>query len=152
MRILNKLIYISFIVFLPFILLNCSDSEKKMPVSPIFSDVENIQIGQTATDFTFYLPEDVYYAVLGVFDVEIETQGNTIINELDFEGGNRTGLSGFTRSGVPKNMIWHYEDSQNDFSQTVKYIPQNVVDHWAVWGYDRYGNLTHASGQLTVSP
>ncbi len=147
---INLFIAAGFLLFM-----NCGGEEKSVPTSPIFSDVETIEIGQDGSKFTYYLPSDVAFAVLGVFssvNIEIESDGRAVKDD-NLIGGSRTGMPSWGRSDVLKSNLYNYNPSTYDFNGSSPYsLPAGTGYYWAIWGYDKYGNLTHASGKLKVSP
>lgn len=143
------------------VLLNCGGDEEEQPKSPIFSDVEiitlytpdAIEISSADTSnfkFTFCLPSEVSYAVLGIFysAVPIETNGNTFTNPDNLIAGSRTGLTGWGRGEVSASNLYEF-DNIDDFNENKPFSLSGTY-HWAVWGYDKWGNLTHASEQWEV--
>jgi hypothetical protein len=128
------------------------------PSNPIFSDVERIELqlpgsgagANAGTNFQFDAPSEVRYLVLAVFTAPIQVQGSRIVNEPAWAYGSRSGLSGFSRSSVQAGMFYQYDPLQKDYN-TVQAAPVGGVYYWAVWGYDKWGNLTHASPQWQVS-
>lgn len=119
--------------------------------STIFPDVERIDnLNYSGGNFTYYAPEEVKYLVLGIFTDTIETDPDTMTITTTIRGGQRTGL-GMTRSSVTSAELYEYSYGIKNFDIGSPYALPNPF-HWAVWGYDEYGNLTHASSEEIDSP
>jgi len=147
MKRIISILHIAVLLFVVSICMSCDAvPEDQEPV--IFDDVERIELdGYDSTRFTFDVPNGVSTVVLGVFHNTIQTQGQTILNEVDFAGGNRTGLPGYVKGEVNKSALYEYDPGTKDFDPTLSYNT-NGSYWWAVWGYDSDGNLTHASEQV----
>lgn len=127
------------------VLFNCGTSEKEEPQSLIFSELEEItNCSYGAGTFHYYLPPEVAYAVLGIFTNNIIGESGVITNEDDFKAGSRTGR-GMGRESVTASNIWTYDKDTNDFTYSLYGGAANL--YWGVWGYDKYGNLTHSSSK-----
>ena len=124
------------------------------PSTPIFSDVERIELtspphngsGVSPVVFQFDAPSEVSYLVLALFDAQIQVVGSRIVNEGSFSYGSRSGLSGFSRSSISSDDLYSYDPVGNDLAGAPG-PPAAGTYYWAVWGYDKWGNLTHASPQ-----
>lgn len=150
MKLIFKISIFVLILIFP-VLISCGDSEEDMPTSPIFSDVKSISIEWEDPDFTYYLPEEVEYAVLGIFSENIETSGDAITNEDEFLAGSMTDLDGWSRSRVSSTDVYTYDNATSNFTSN-KYTLSTGTDYsWAVWGFDKYMNLTHASGCESIT-
>ncbi|HMB19571.1 MAG TPA: hypothetical protein VKQ10_00760, partial [Spirochaetota bacterium] len=100
MKRIISILHIAVLLFAVSTWLSCDAvPEEQEPV--IFDDVERIELdGYIGGTFYFDVPNGVSTIVLGVFNDEIKTQGQTILNEVDFAGGNRTGLPGYVKGEV----------------------------------------------------
>jgi hypothetical protein len=129
------------------------------PANPIFSDVERIDLvlpttsANGSTSFQFDAPSEVANIVIGVFSSPILVNGDRIVNEGAFQFGSRSGLAGFSRSAVRASDFYGYNLATHDFDTSVPFaaVPSTGLRYWAVWGYDKWGNLTHASPQWSVT-
>lgn len=156
MKFIWKLI-ILYISFLSIILTGCGGSESSQPESLIYSNVKSITLYgpadgdpiTSADEFTYYIPGDVHVAVLGIFANEIETSGDTFVNADDLLAGSRTGLTGWTTGSVSAGQLYEF-DGVDDFDPASTFNTPGTY-HWAVWGFDKYGELTHASPQREVT-
>ena len=124
--------------------------EEQGPV--IFDDVERIELdGYISGTFYFDVPNGVSIVVLGVFNDEIKTQGQIILNEINFKAGSRTGLDNYVKGQVADTELYFYDPVTNDFDPDPPSYSTGGLHYWAVWGYDSDGNLTHASEQQPVT-
>lgn len=158
MKFSNKLFPV-FIIAASVLIINGCAKENENPTSPIFSGVEVINITRPNSGvslgtggFIWDVPDDVEYMVLGIFSAPIQTSGKTITNMNQCLGGSRTGLTGFERGQLLKSNIRSYSQTTNDFLDDAGANIVTTTRYWAVWGYDKYMNLTHASPCYTVIP
>jgi hypothetical protein len=87
-------------------------------------------------EFLFYPSEDVEYIVIGFFNSPIVTRGKRIVNMDNMEGGSCSGQSGFTRSRVPDNALYVYDQASMFFTGLAgAYVPSGTM-YWAVWGFN----------------
>src|SRR6056297_2809553 len=101
MKRIISILHIAVLLFAVSTWLSCDAvPEDQEPV--IFDDVERIELdGYDGTTFTFGVPNEVSTVVLGLFlNERIQTQGQNILNEVDFAGGTRTGLPGYVKGEV----------------------------------------------------
>lgn len=149
---ITSILYILFLILVLSLYTGCNPvTEDQGPV--IFDDVERIELdGYSGGTFYFGVPKGISIVVLGLFDAEIETQNQTILNEGNFFGGTRTGLDGYVKGMVDSDKLYYYDDTLNDFDSSSFILSITSGTYWwAVWGYDANGNLTHASEQISVS-
>jgi hypothetical protein len=148
------------------LILGCGETPPEPPTSPIFDDVEKIDlitplddddhsttISASSIDFLFDIPSDVKYVMVGIFTEDIDVVGDKIVNDTDCVAGSRSGLSGFSRSSIPAANMRVFNPASGDFTattfaSTVSGSTDNY--YWAVWGYDEGQNLTHASPRWRV--
>ncbi len=116
--------------------------------STIFPDVERIDIIDfNGTTFSYYAPKEVKYLVLGIFDGNISVNTDTMtIDDYNLLGGSHSGI-GMGRGSVTTANIYFYDPATKNFNSIVMTIGAVTGTCWAVWGYDEFGNLTHASQQ-----
>jgi hypothetical protein len=154
----SKELFPVLIVAVAVLIFNSCAENKTNPTSPIFSDVEVIEITRPdsggslgTTGFIWDVPDEVEYMVLGIFSSVIQVSGKTIINMDKCYGGGRTGLAGFERGQLLTSNIHQYDQNTGDFNPA---LSAGILSpsYWAVWGYDKYMNLTHASPCYTVIP
>lgn len=133
-------------------MLYCAAEEEKIS-APIFSGVEEIHIDQSGTTFYYDVPAEVKYVVLGIFSSQPTTDGDRISDDsiLTWTSGSRTKLDLFGRSSVLKSNVYFFNTSTLDYNTSSTTTAVNG-HYWAVWGYDKWGNLTHSSGTTTVHP
>lgn len=115
--------------------------------STIFPDVERIDnLDFNGTTFSYYAPKEVKYLVLGIFDGDISVNTDTMtIDDTNLLGGSHSG-TGMGRGSVTTTNIYYYDPATKNFNSNL--MPNTVNGTcWAVWGYDEFGNLTHASEQ-----
>ncbi|TAL31331.1 MAG: hypothetical protein EPN93_17870 [Spirochaetes bacterium] len=148
------------IISVALILTGCQPQPEEQPSTLIFSGVESIELVMPLNNtdlsanggkFTFNLPSEVEFAVIAVFDSTIQTDQKTIINEGNYRAGNHTTLPGFTRDSVDQSDLYVYDPSTNDVDETNSFTPLGITYHWAVYGYDSNGELTHASPQRSFT-
>ncbi len=142
MKYINKLL----IIFILAILTGCNGAANTKTQIPIFSNVGIIGVNYSDSQFIIDLPDTVSYAVLGIFNSEIEADDeNKTVDDGNLIAGSRTGLSGYARNRVSVNNLFTYDAARNDFTNT-RFTPVTGTEYcWAVWGFDQWGNLTHAS-------
>ncbi len=118
--------------------------------TPIFDDVELVSASYSYSGetFTYSFPDEVVYIVLGVFNAPIETDGKIITNMNNLKAGSRTGHAGFFRNSLSKTALYTF--SGNDFT-TTQYTTGTNNGYCAVWGYDKWGTLTHASNSFSCN-
>ncbi len=107
----------------------------------------------TGESFQFTVPEDMKFGVIGLFGASIVVDEYSILmTNSDWLYGNRTGLSGYTAGTVPANAVYSVNTEKTDFDASgFANVPANSTVFWAVWGYDKYGNLNFASESRQVT-
>jgi hypothetical protein len=120
------------------------------PGTPIFAETELMDASYSEGQFYFSPSRDVEYIVLGIFNSPIVTSGKRIVNMHDVEGGSCTGQSGFTRSQVPEDSLYLYNDTLKCFTGSPGgYDPYGTM-HWAVWGFNADWVIINSSKQITT--
>jgi hypothetical protein len=144
------------------------EPEEPPPTTPIFSGVEKIELQapwpppndtwsyiSNSISFQFDIPSVVEYVVLALFTASIDVSGKTITNPNAWVAGNRSGLSGFSTSSTRADNLFPFDLGSGDFDTSLgNYTPSPPFPqtfYWAVWGYDQWGNLTHASPQWSLT-
>ena len=103
---------------------------------PIFSDTEHMAARIDENDYLFFPSEEVEYIVIGLFNSPIATSGKSITNMDDMEGGSCTGQTGFTRSSVPMDSLYVFDQTSKFFTGSPgDYMPSGTR-YWAVWGFN----------------
>jgi len=120
------------------------------PDTPIFAETELMNASNSGGQFYFSPSYDVEYIVLGIFNSPIVTSGKSIANMGDMEGGSCTGQSGFTRSQVPEDSLYIYNDTLKYFTGSPgDYIPTGTK-YWGVWGFNADWVIISSSKQITT--
>jgi hypothetical protein len=136
----------------------CLKTNDDQPKTPIFAGTEEIGLilpsndGSLASNgsFSYSVPGDVKYLVIGVFNAEIATSGKTITNTSNFVAGSRDGMTDFVRGSQSRTTLHSFNQTTRDFDSAL-FNPTGTGHYWAVWGYDQFGNLTHSSPQRRVN-
>jgi hypothetical protein len=134
----------------------CNQIEEQ-PKTPIFEGTKEISLtlplnnDPIGTAMTYSVPSEVKFVVFGLFNAQITTAGKTITNPSAFIRGNRDGLADFVRGSQTRATLHTYNQTTKDFDAALNDPGGPTTYHWAVWGYDQYGNLTHSSPQRQVN-
>lgn len=156
MRTVSKLFTITAALVL---LAGCTNKADDQPTTQIFEGTAVISLtlplnGQglaaSGGSFVYYAPSEVKYLVFGLFNQPITVSGKTITNPSAFVFGSRDGLANFVRGTQTTATMHAYNQSTKDFDAGTS-APGAGTYHWAVWGYDQYGNLTHSSPSRSVT-
>ena len=118
------------------------------PGTPIFAETELMDASYSEGQFYFSPSWDVKYIVLGIFNSPIVTSGKSIVNMFDMEGGSCTDKLGFTRSQVPEDSLYTYDDALKFFTGLL-YNPTGSM-YWAVWGFNADWVIIYSSKQITT--
>lgn len=151
MKIIKNILKITAITLTAFIITGCN-AEEDHPESPIFSNVDLIEVDYTGGSFVFYdMPSKVEYVVLGIFTSDhIDTSGRSIINISDWEYGSNTGLEGFSRTKVVKGNLYQFDKTAKKYTtSTYQTNIPNATYSWAVWGFDSDTNIIVSSSLQT---
>lgn len=130
------------------IMLSC-ETEPPKPDTPVFSDVEMLEVSEFGGEYLFEnLPSYVKYIQVLIFasaNTPVINDNTKIIQNISsMKGGNRTGLSGISRSEV--SSFYDYDEDTGDFDSGTAMSPALSADDWfIVLGFDENYNLTHAS-------
>ena len=147
------------------LLTNCDSGEPddQQPETPIFSDVEKIEISQEENParkehrLFYVLPEQVEFAVIEIFEGPVVVDDEQkIISVENLAAGSRTGFEeqGFGRGSIVIENLLKVKEDKSDFDPAVFYSASvtGVREYdWIVFGYDSGINLTHASPAHTVT-
>ena len=143
-----------FIILISGVLLISCETEPPKPDTPIFSDVETLEIYESGGTYYFEnLPSYVKNIQVLIFasanQPVIDDNSKLITNIDDLKGGNRTGLNNISRTEV--SGFYGYDTGTKDFNSTD--ITGTVIgtDWFIVLGFDEYFNLTHASPKYNES-
>lgn len=132
---------------------SCDSGSGTTPTQPIFPDTELITLTAPAHGaaiaslaFTYNIPPEVEYAIIGIFDSNgIRVSGSTL-DVSNLIAGSSSGKAAFTRSSLAQSSLLVPLADKSAFSDTgYVFSGTGVLYYWAVWGYDKYGNLTHSS-------
>ena len=158
----------AFTVFAVALLVSClvGEEPKKQSETPIFSQVEKIEIDQSSEsmnastgELMYELPDGVKYAIVEMFEGQVVADDEKkIVSTENLVAGSRTGLEslGFDRGKIAVKKLLRVKDDKSDFDfETPQYYDvaaEGSGDYfWAVLGFDSGLNLTHASPAWEVT-
>ena len=153
---LKKLILISGLIITSAVLISC-ETEAPKPDTPVFSDVELLEVSESVVSPGTYLFENlpsyvknIQVLIFATADEPVIDDSSKLIKNISsLKGGNRTGLTGLSRTEV--SIFYSYDTGTGDFDSGTGMAGITGTDWFIVLGFDETLNLTHASPKYRES-